>query len=58
MPTDEAARQIVGAIETRKREAVITTHGRVMVFLYRHAPWLLRAAFRASRRRSRRASTS
>jgi short-subunit dehydrogenase len=58
MPTAEAARQIIGAIETRKREAVITTHGRVMVFLYRHAPWLLRAAFRASRRRSRRSSAS
>jgi short-subunit dehydrogenase len=58
MPTDEAARQIVGAIETRTREAVITTHGRVMVFLYRHAPWLVRAAFRASRRRPRRSSSS
>jgi short-subunit dehydrogenase len=38
-----AARQIVAAIETRPREAVITGHGKVLVFLYRHAPWLVRA---------------
>jgi short-subunit dehydrogenase len=50
MPTDEAARQIVAAIETRKREAVITAHGRLGVFLYRHAPWLVQAALRARRR--------
>jgi short-subunit dehydrogenase len=56
MPTDEAARQIVAAIEMRKREAVITAHGRVSVFLYRHAPWLVRGAIRASRRRSKRSS--
>jgi len=57
MPTDEAARQIVAAIETRRREAIITTHGRVGVFLYRHAPWLVQAAVRASRRRSKRSET-
>jgi short-subunit dehydrogenase len=51
MPTNEAARQIVAAIETRKREAVITAHGRLGVFLYRHAPWLVRAALRAGSRR-------
>jgi short-subunit dehydrogenase len=51
MPTDEAARQIVAAIETRQREAVITAHGRLGVFLYRHAPWLVRAALRARRHR-------
>jgi short-subunit dehydrogenase len=56
MPTDEAARQIVAAIETRRREAVITTHGRLGVFVYRHAPWLVHAAIRAAlRRRARRA---
>jgi short-subunit dehydrogenase len=56
MPTDEAARQIVAAIETRQREAVITTHGRLGVFVYRHAPWLVHAAIRAAlRRRARRA---
>jgi short-subunit dehydrogenase len=55
MPTDEAARQIVAAIETRKREAIITAHGRLGVFLYRHAPWLIRALGRAAARRRRRA---
>jgi short-subunit dehydrogenase len=53
MPTGEAARQIVAAIETRRREAVITTHGRVGVFLYRHAPWLVQAAMRFGARRLR-----
>jgi short-subunit dehydrogenase len=48
MPTDEAARQIVAAVETRRREAVITTHGRLGVFVYRHAPWLVQAAIRAA----------
>jgi short-subunit dehydrogenase len=51
MPTAEAARQIVAAIETRKREAVITGHGRLGVFVYRHAPWLVHAAYRAAARR-------
>jgi short-subunit dehydrogenase len=57
VPTDEAAREIVAAIETRRREAVITTHGRLLVFLYRHAPWLVRALRRAGvRRRAARAT--
>jgi short-subunit dehydrogenase len=51
MPADVAARQIVAAIETRQREAVITTHGRLGVFFYRHAPWLFHAAYRAAARR-------
>jgi short-subunit dehydrogenase len=50
MPTDEAARQIVDAIEARRREVIITAHGRVGVFLYRHAPWLVRAAMRLASR--------
>jgi short-subunit dehydrogenase len=53
MPTAEAAREIVAAIETRKREAIITTHGKVGVFLYRHFPWLVQAAIRAFGRRRR-----
>ena len=56
MPVDEAARQIVAAIETRRREAIITGHGKIGVFFYRHAPWLVRAALRASRRRRPRAA--
>ena len=41
MPAPRAARHIVNAIARRRREAVITGHGRATVFLNRHAPWLL-----------------
>jgi short-subunit dehydrogenase len=41
MPTDRAARQIARAIRRRRREVVVTGHGKALVFLYRHAPWLL-----------------
>jgi short-subunit dehydrogenase len=51
LDTAEAARQIVSAIETRPREAIITTHGKLLVFLYRHAPALARALLRAFARR-------
>jgi short-subunit dehydrogenase len=40
MPVARAARQIVNAAARRRREAVITGHGRAGVFLHRHAPWL------------------
>jgi short-subunit dehydrogenase len=43
MGADPAARQIVRAIERRKREAVITGHGKALVFVQRHAPWLMSA---------------
>lgn len=51
IPTDRAAREIVAAIETRQREAIIGGHAHVAVFLYRHFPWLVRAATRAFGRR-------
>ncbi|MFH1176665.1 MAG: SDR family NAD(P)-dependent oxidoreductase [Acidobacteriota bacterium] len=38
MPTDEAAAKIVTAIARRRREVVITAHGKVAVFLARHFP--------------------
>jgi short-subunit dehydrogenase len=41
MPAARAARQIVRAVARRRREAVITGHGKVAVFLQRHAPGLL-----------------
>jgi short-subunit dehydrogenase len=41
MPTDRAAQQIARAIRRRRREVVVTGHGKALVFLYRHAPWLL-----------------
>ena len=46
MPTARAARQIVNAVARRRREAVITAHGRATVFLSRHAPWLLATLIR------------
>ena len=55
MPADRAARTIVGAIRRRRREVVVTGHGKALVFLYRHAPWLLRfviARFGAPKRRA------
>jgi short-subunit dehydrogenase len=42
MPTDRAARVIVRAIQRRRREVVVTGHGKLLVSVYRHAPWLLR----------------
>jgi short-subunit dehydrogenase len=54
MPTDTAARKIVTAIERRRREAVITGHGKALVFLQRHLPGVMSALVGLSgyRRRS------
>jgi short-subunit dehydrogenase len=55
MPTDRAARTIVRAIRRRRREVVVTGHGKALVVLYRHAPWLVRfamARFGAPKRRA------
>lgn len=41
MNTLKAARQMVKAIERRKRERIITTHGKIMVLIQRHLPWAL-----------------
>jgi short-subunit dehydrogenase len=41
VPTDRAVRTIVRAVGRRRREVVVTGHGRALVFVYRHAPWLL-----------------
>jgi short-subunit dehydrogenase len=43
MPTERAARQIVRAVARRRAEVVITTHGKLAVFVQRHAPWLVSA---------------
>ena len=45
MDTDRAARQIARAILRRRREIVVTAHGKALVFLERHFPALIRAAF-------------
>ncbi len=44
MDTDKAARQMFDAIEKRRKQRIITGHGKTIVFLARHAPWLLEAA--------------
>ena len=46
MPTEKATRQILRAIAKGKREAVITGHGKALVFLERFMPWMLRAVGR------------
>jgi short-subunit dehydrogenase len=48
MPADKAARRIVRAIARRRGEVVLTAHGKVGVFLQRHAPWLIAAAMRTA----------
>jgi len=53
MPTDRAAREIVGAIARRDPERVITGHGKMAVFLQRHTPSLLSAAIGLGARRRR-----
>jgi len=54
MPTAKAARQIADAVAAGRREAIITRHGKLGVFFYRHFPWLVRAAIRYGGRRRRR----
>ena len=46
MPSTRAARHIVDAVARRRREAVITGHGRMAVFLTRHAPGLMATIIR------------
>ena len=43
MSTDKAVRQILRAIAKEKREAIITGHGKALVFLERFMPWVIRA---------------
>lgn len=43
MPVDKAASQMVRAIENRKREVIITFHGKVIVFFQNHFSWFLNA---------------
>jgi len=39
--TDKATAKMVKGILKRKREVVVTGHGKLLVFLERHAPWLV-----------------
>lgn len=40
---EDAAEEIVTALERREKERVVTFHGKVAVFLQRHAPWIVDA---------------
>lgn len=44
MPTQKAAQKMIGAIAQRKREVIITTHGKLAVFMKRHFPWVIQLA--------------
>ena len=46
MPAATAARKIVRAAARRRREVVITGHGKLAVFLERHTPWLITTGVR------------
>jgi len=46
MSTEKAVRQILRAVARGKPEAIITTHGKIIVAIERFAPWLIRAAAR------------
>jgi short-subunit dehydrogenase len=41
--TGRAVRQILKAVAEGKREQIVTGHGRILVFLQRFAPWVIRA---------------
>jgi short-subunit dehydrogenase len=41
VPADKVAKQIVRAVAKRRREVVVTTHGKVLAMTERHAPWLV-----------------
>jgi short-subunit dehydrogenase len=53
MSSMTAARKIVRAVARRRREIVITGHGKVFVFVQRHAPWLVARLIRTLRIRGR-----
>jgi len=53
VPADRAARSIVRAVARRRHEIVVTAHGKVAVFMQRHAPRLVTAVVRAFGVRSR-----
>jgi short-subunit dehydrogenase len=46
MPAELAAKKIVRAAHRRRREAIVTAHGKALVWLQRFAPWVLRFAMR------------
>ena len=53
VPTARAARVIVRAVARRRREVVVTGHGKAIVWVARHMPWLLAAVLERGQYRSR-----
>ncbi len=53
VPTPQAARAIVRAVARRRREVVVTGHGKAIVWVARHVPWLLAAVLERGAYRSR-----
>jgi short-subunit dehydrogenase len=43
MSTEKAVRQILRAVARGKPEAIITTHGKLLVAIERFLPWLIRS---------------
>jgi short-subunit dehydrogenase len=54
MDAGTAARQITRAVARRRREVIVTGHGRLAVWLERHMPWLVASSVRRLGIRSRR----
>lgn len=54
VPTDRAAREMVRAIAQRRREVIVTGHGKAIVALSRMAPCLVARAMKGKRRPGRR----
>jgi short-subunit dehydrogenase len=52
MPATKAAHHIIHAIAQRRHEAVITAHGKLLVWIQRHFPGLLRFAISQVKTRS------
>jgi len=51
VPTEKAARDIVRALHKRRFNAVITGHGKALVWIKRHFPWIVGFLLRRSARR-------
>jgi len=54
MPKEVAARKIARAVARRRREIVLTGHGKLAVFIQRHFPWVMSLFFRFSGYKARR----
>ncbi|HVE40110.1 MAG TPA: SDR family oxidoreductase [Planctomycetota bacterium] len=54
MPKEVAARKIARAIAWRRREIILTGHGKLAVFIHRHFPWAMSLFFRWSGYKGRR----